>query len=135
MNANHLGSVCSLILLVMILVANGDVSRGLPVQIAYQDQRCNDDRRETFLEVLENGDLRILDSGAPQDVKRSELAQRLEEVFRTRSVRVLFIEADSNLPFQSVAEVIDISKPHLNFVALLTPAVGSGPCLRMRLPA
>jgi len=119
----------------MIAVAIGDPSRGLPVQIAYQDQRCYDDRRDTFLEVLENGDLRILDRGAPQDVKRSELAQRLEEVFRTRAERLLFVKADPNLPFQSVAEVIDISKSHVNFVALLTPAVGSGPCLRMRFPA
>jgi biopolymer transport protein TolR len=119
----------------MILVAIGDVSRGLPVHIAYQDQRCSDDRRDTFLEVLENGNLRILDSGAPQDVKRNELAQRLEEVFGTRSERLLFVKADSNLPFQSVAEVIDISKPHVSFVALLTPAVETGFCLRMRLPA
>jgi biopolymer transport protein ExbD len=84
--------------------------------------------------VLENGDLRILDGRAPQDVKRSELAQRLEEVFRTRAERLLFVKADPNLPFQSVAEVIDISKPHVNFVALLTPAVEKGFCLRMRIP-
>ena len=119
----------------MIAVAIGDVSRGLPVQIAYQDQRCNDDRRDTFVEVLENGDLRILDSGTPQDVKRSEVGQRLDEVFRTRAERLLFVKADSNLPFQSVAEVIDISKPHVSFVALLTPAVEAGSCLRMRFPA
>jgi biopolymer transport protein TolR len=135
MNTNHLGSFCGLILLLLVAVTIGDVSRGLPVQIAYQDQRCNDDRRDTFLEVLKNGDLRIFGSGAPQDVKRSELARRLEEVFRTRSERVLFIKADSNLPFQSVAEVIDISKPHVSFVALLTPAVEAGLCSRIRVSA
>ncbi len=119
----------------MIAVAIGDVSRGLTVQIAYQDQRCSDDRRDTFVEVLENGDLRILDSGAPQDVRRSELGQRLDEVFRTRAERLLFVKADPNLPFQSVAEVIDISTPHVSFIALLTPVVESGSCLTIRFPA
>jgi len=66
--------------------------------------------------VLENSNVRIFDDGV-QETKRAELADRLRAIFRTRAERVLFLTADSNLPFQSVADVIDISESVVDFVA------------------
>jgi len=38
------------------------------------------------------------------------LGPRLEEIFKTRSERVMFVRGDSTLPFGEVAQIIDIAK-------------------------
>ncbi len=38
------------------------------------------------------------------------LGQRLEDIFKTRNERVMFVKGDPALPFAVVAQVIDISK-------------------------
>ncbi len=38
------------------------------------------------------------------------LGPRLEEIFKTRNERVMFVKGDSTLPFAEVAQVIDIAK-------------------------
>jgi biopolymer transport protein ExbD len=55
--------------------------------------------------VLGNGNVRVWDDRVQQDVRPSELADRLREIFKSRSEQVLFLMADSNLPFQTVAEI------------------------------
>jgi len=44
----------------------------------------------------------------PVDVR--VLGSRLEDIFKTRSDRVIFVRGDSTLPFGEVARVIDIAK-------------------------
>lgn len=38
------------------------------------------------------------------------LGTRLEDIFKTRSERVIFVKGDATLPFSEVANVIDIAK-------------------------
>jgi biopolymer transport protein ExbD len=38
------------------------------------------------------------------------LGTRLEEIFKTRNDRVMFVKGDGTLPFAEVARVIDIAK-------------------------
>lgn len=111
----------------MIVIAIHDKPGGLPVRIAYEATSCGDGPM-TVAQVLENGNVRIVDHGV-QEVKRSELADRLQQVFKTRVERVLFIEANSSLPFNTVAEVIDISEKQVGLVAILTHPVRPGYCL------
>ncbi len=44
----------------------------------------------------------------PVDIRN--LGQRLEDIFKTRNDRVMFLRGDPALPFAVVAQVIDISK-------------------------
>ena len=39
-----------------------------------------------------------------------QLGSRLEDIFKTRNVRVVFVDGDSSLPFGEVAQVVDIAK-------------------------
>lgn len=43
-------------------------------------------------------------------VDKRLLGLRLEDIFKTRSDRVIFVKGDPSLPFSEVAEVIDIAK-------------------------
>lgn len=43
-------------------------------------------------------------------VAKSDLGTRLEDIFKTRNDRVIFVKGDPTLPFAVVAEIIDIAK-------------------------
>ena len=43
-------------------------------------------------------------------VAKDMLGSRLEEIFKTRNERVMFVKGDSTLQFDEVAEVIDIAR-------------------------
>ncbi len=43
-------------------------------------------------------------------VAKSDLGTRLEDIFKTRNERVIFVRGDPTLPFAVVAEIIDIAK-------------------------
>jgi biopolymer transport protein TolR len=62
-----------------------------------------------------------------EDVMKENLGRRLEEVFRTRAQRVLFVKGDKDLDFAKVAEAIDIAKgAGLDKIGLMTPKVEAG---------
>ncbi|HLW80211.1 MAG TPA: biopolymer transporter ExbD [Terriglobia bacterium] len=44
------------------------------------------------------------------EVDIRQLGSRLEDIFKTRNDRVIFVKGDSSLPFAEVAMVIDIAK-------------------------
>ena len=44
----------------------------------------------------------------PVDLR--SLGPRLEDIFKTRNERVMFVKGDSTLPFVEVAQIIDIAK-------------------------
>jgi hypothetical protein len=109
---------------------------GLAVRIAGLG-RCGD-VRDIVLEVLPGGALRM----NSENQRRDELGQRLEDMFRTRYYRYVFIKGDPNVSFGEVAEVIDIASKEVDFVAILTPSVirkatshEDGTCLDPNLPA
>ncbi|MBV8207843.1 MAG: biopolymer transporter ExbD [Acidobacteria bacterium] len=63
-----------------------------------------------------------------QPVSWPELQNRLTEIYKSRSERVLFIQADQALDFAPVADAIDIAHsayPDIK-VGLITAAPGSG---------
>jgi biopolymer transport protein ExbD len=56
-----------------------------------------------------------------------ELGSRLEDIFKTRSDRVMFVKGDPTLQFGDVAEVIDIAKgAGLDKIGLVTKALEEG---------
>jgi len=61
------------------------------------------------------------------DVTWQNLQGRLEEVFKTRAEKVMFIKADNDLEFSEVAEVIDIAHAAgVDKVGLITAKIEAG---------
>ncbi len=62
-----------------------------------------------------------------EDITEATLGKRLEEVFKTRAERVVFVKGDPDLEFQYVARAIDIAKgAAIDKVGLMTKGVESG---------
>jgi biopolymer transport protein TolR len=62
------------------------------------------------------------------DVAIDTLQGRLADIFKTRAEKVMFVKADNDLPFQTVAQVIDIAHladPDIK-VGLITAKVEAG---------
>jgi biopolymer transport protein TolR len=60
-------------------------------------------------------------------VRIQELGPRLEEIFKTRNERVMFVKGDSALEFGVVANVIDISKgAGIDKIGLITKELEAG---------
>ena len=116
-----------LILMPISIAVHRDKPHGLPLQIAYQGKGENcETGRLVVARVLANGNVSL---NREVELRRSELADRLNQIFRTRAERVVFIEADPDLPISSVADVIDISRSQVDLVVIVTPAVEAGYCL------
>ena len=61
----------------------------------------------------------------PVDIRM--LGSRLEDIFKTRSDRVMYVKGDPTLPFADVAEIIDIAKgAGLDKIGLVTKALEEG---------
>ena len=57
----------------------------------------------------------------------AKLGPRLEEIFKTRADRVVFVKGDPDLEFQTVAQAIDIAKgAGIDKIGLMTPQVEAG---------
>src|SRR3989442_559622 len=89
--------------LIAIAVSIPHSATGFALTIARIEPCGDDDRRTVVVQVLSRGRLRI-DNG---DLSRADLERRLEEIFRTRHYRYIFLIADPDLQFAEVAQVID----------------------------
>jgi len=55
------------------------------------------------------------------------LGGRLEDIFKTRNERVMFVKGDSTLPFGEVAQIIDIAKgAGIDKIGLITKELEAG---------
>ena len=55
------------------------------------------------------------------------LGRRLEEIFKTRAERIVFVKGDPDLEFVSVARAIDIAKgAGMDKIGLMTPKIEEG---------
>jgi biopolymer transport protein ExbD len=60
-------------------------------------------------------------------IDEARLGDRLEEIFKTRAERVVFVKGDKDLDFQTVAKAIDIAKgAGIDKVGLMTPKIEAG---------
>jgi biopolymer transport protein ExbD len=121
------------LILTLISTAANKTANGLSVRIAHEDKDCGDGRT-TVIRVLENGKVRIYAYPRDEDLERGEFADRLRVIYSTRSERVLFLMADPNQSYQSVADVIDTSQKIVDFVAIVTSPVQPGYCLSIHFP-
>jgi biopolymer transport protein ExbD len=61
----------------------------------------------------------------PVDIRM--LGSRLEDIFKTRNDRIMFVKGDDQLPFAEVANIIDIAKgAGIDKIGLITQKIEAG---------
>lgn len=62
-----------------------------------------------------------------EDTDMDKLGPRLEQIFKTRAERVVFVKGDPDLEYQTVARAIDAAKgAQIDKVGLMTPKLEAG---------
>jgi biopolymer transport protein TolR len=62
-----------------------------------------------------------------EDTSMDKLGPRLEDIFKTRAERVVFVKGDPDLEYETVAKAIDIAKgAGMDKIGLMTPKVEAG---------
>jgi biopolymer transport protein TolR len=116
-----------LVLIIIFMVITPLTPKGLEALVPQppppnQQQKESDQR--TVVIVI-NRDRTMMINQEPTD--ELKLGTRLEEIFKTRAERVVFVKGDPNLDFQWVAKAIDIAKgAGIDKVGLMTAKVEAG---------
>jgi len=116
-----------LVLIIIFMVITPLTPKGLealvPQPAQPNQQQSESDQRTVVVTV--NKDKSMLINTEPTD--EAKLGPRLEEIFKTRAERVIFVKGDDDLEFQAVAKVIDIAKGvGIDKVGLMTPEMEAG---------
>jgi biopolymer transport protein TolR len=62
-----------------------------------------------------------------EDTDMDKLGGRLEQIFKTRAERVVFVKGDPDLEYETVARAIDIAKgAQIDKIGLMTPKLEAG---------
>jgi biopolymer transport protein TolR len=116
-----------LVLIIIFMVITPLTPKGLEAlvpQPAPPNQPQNDADQRTVV-VTVNKDKSMLINNESTDM--AKLGPRLEEIFKTRAERVIFVKGDPDLEFQDVAKVIDAAKGvGIDKVGLMTPQMEAG---------
>ena len=82
--------------------------------------------RTVVVQVIKTGGQPLLKINQ-EDVSWDKLRGRLEEIYKTRAEKVVFVKADTDLPFADVAQVIDIAhSAGVDKVGLITAKIEAG---------
>ncbi len=99
-----------LVLLIIFMVITPLTPQGLDALVPQPNPNTQQDVQVISKTIIVSIDAtrRIKINQDAVDVR--ELGTRLEDIFKTRNDRVMFVQGDPALPFAVVANVIDISK-------------------------
>ena len=62
-----------------------------------------------------------------EDTDMAKLGPRLEQIFKTRAERIVFVKGDPDLEYETVAKAIDIAKgAAIDKIGLMTPKIEAG---------
>jgi biopolymer transport protein TolR len=115
-----------LVLLIIFMVITPLTPKGLESlvpQPAPPNQNQAADVRTVVIVIDKNHNLLI----NQEESNYEKLGPRLEEIFKTRAERVIFVKGDPEVEFQWVAKAIDIAKgAGLDKVGLMTPKMEQG---------
>jgi biopolymer transport protein ExbD len=116
-----------LVLIIIFMVITPLTPRGLDALVPQPnpDAQPNEEVMSRTIVVSIDAERRIKINQDDTDIR--VLGQRLEDIFKTRSERVMFVKGDSTLPFGEVAQIIDIAKgAGLDKIGLITKELESG---------
>src|SRR5579884_1515212 len=98
-----------LVLLIIFMVITPLTPHGLEAiapQPPDKNKPQNEDQRTVVIIIDKQGHFML----NQEAVAEKDLQNRLEEVFKTRAERVVFVKGDPDLEYKKVAEAIDIAK-------------------------
>jgi biopolymer transport protein ExbD len=117
-----------LVLLIIFMVITPLTPKGLDAlvpQPSPKDTKVDEEVLARTIVVSIDSGRRIKINQEPVDIRM--LGSRLEDIFKTRSDRVMFVKGDLTLPFADVAEIIDIAKgAGIDKIGLVTKALEEG---------
>ena len=117
-----------LVLLIIFMVITPLTPHGLEALVPQPpppNQPPPDPSKDRTVVIIINKDQSMLLNTEP--ITEAQLGARLEDVFKTRAERVVFVKGDKDLEWNSVARAIDIAKgAGLDKVGLMTPKVEAG---------
>ncbi|MCX6624499.1 MAG: biopolymer transporter ExbD [Acidobacteria bacterium] len=116
-----------LVLLIIFMVITPLTPKGLEALVPQpsppNQQQTAADQRTVVITINKDKSMMI----NTEVTEEAKLGTRLEEIFKTRAERVVFVKGDPDLEFQVVARVIDIAKgAGIDKVGLMTKGVESG---------
>jgi len=119
-----------LVLLIIFMVITPLTPKGLDALVPQppkDKQQQQNNERTVVVQVLRGpGDKPALKINQ-DDVTWENLEGRLNDIFKTRAEKVMFVKADTDLPFNDVAQVIDIAhSAGVDKVGLITAKIEAG---------
>lgn len=120
-----------LVLLIVFMVITPLTPKGLDALVPQppkdKTEQPKDDSRTIVVQLLKgSGDKPALKINQ-DDVTWDNLEGRLNDIFKTRAEKVMFVKADPDLTFNDVAQVIDISHAAgVDKVGLITAKIEAG---------
>ncbi len=119
-----------LVLLIIFMVITPLTPKGLDALVPQPPKdktQINNNDRTIVVQILKGpGDRPALKINQ-DDVTWETLDQRLGDIFKTRAEKVMFVKADNDLPFNDVAQVIDIGHAAgVDKVGLITAKIEAG---------
>jgi biopolymer transport protein TolR len=117
-----------LVLLIIFMVITPLTPHGLEALVPQPpppNQPPPDPSKDRTVVIIINKDHSMMLNTEP--ITEAQLGPRLEDVFKTRAERVVFVKGDPDLEWNAVAKAIDIAKgAGLDTVGLMTPKVEAG---------
>ena len=116
-----------LVLLIIFMVITPLTPKGLEALVPQPPppgQKANESDLRTVVITIDAKHNMAVNSEATDEAR---LGTRLEEIFKTRAERVVFVKGDGSLDFQYVAKAIDIAHgAGIDKVGLMTAKVEAG---------
>ncbi len=116
-----------LVLIITFMVVTNLTPKGLDA-IAPQSRQNEEKNQEVdtrTIVVSVEATKRIMINATPVDI--NALGSQLDEIFKSRNERIIFVKGDSTLPFGEVARVIDIAKGvNIDKIGLITHNLEQG---------
>ena len=115
-----------LVMLIIFMVITPLTPKGLEAivpQPAQPNQKSDADQRTVVISINKDKSMMI----NTESTDEAHLGPRLEEIFKTRAERVVFVRGDNDLEYQYVAKAIDIAHgAGIDRVGLMTPQMEAG---------
>jgi biopolymer transport protein TolR len=116
-----------LVLLIIFMVITPLTPHGLEALAPQPPDKKNpvnqDNDRTVVISIEKDKSMKINQEATTMDT----MGPRLEEIFKTRAERVVFVKGDPDLDFQTVAKAIDIAKgAGIDKIGLMTPKIEAG---------
>jgi biopolymer transport protein TolR len=116
-----------LVLLIIFMVITPLTPHGLEALAPQPPDKKNQpppDQDRTVVIVIDKDGKMHLNN---EDTDMQKLGSRLEEIFKTRAERVVFVKGDPDLDYETVAKAIDVAKgAQMDKIGLMTPKVEAG---------